>query len=251
MHSSSKCLNCNTENDSKFCKECGQSMNTHRLSVGHIIEEVFHYFTHADKGLYFVIKELFIRPGVVIEEYIEGKRKKYFNPFTFLLLCSSISAFIYWKIDYYGNSTIRQDATQTPVEVNHLLVQTSELMEKYGKIITILMIPLLAGIGKLLYFKSNKNYAEHLTIQAFVLAQTSIINIILMLVSYYVFNDYYLVFNMLFQLAYLLYLSIVFSKVFKEHFFVSLLKSIAFIIIFVILYWMIAYSFVSVLNKLT
>lgn len=249
MQNAHQCLNCNTENDSKFCKECGQSMSTHRLSVGHIAEEIFHYFTHADKGLYFIIKELFIRPGVVIEEYIEGKRKKYFNPFTFLLLCSSISAYLYWKLDYFGNTTIKQEANQTPTEINHLLIQTSRLMEKYGKIITILMIPLLAGIGKLFYYKSNKNYAEHLTIQAFVLAQTSIINIVLMLVSYYIFPEHYLFFNMLFQVAFLLYLSIVFSKVFKEHFLISFLKSIAFIIVFVILYWLIAFAFVSIYYK--
>lgn len=244
------CLNCNTENNSKFCKECGQSMSTHRLTVSHIIEEIVHYFTHADKGLFFIIKEMFIRPGVVIEEYIEGKRKKYFNPFTFLLLCSSISAYLFYKLNYYSNITFQESAKNTPSEINHLLVQTSQLMEKYGKLITILMLPLLAGIGKILYFKRSKNYAEHLTIQAFVLAQTSIINIIITLLAYYLFPNSYFVFNMLFQLSFLFYLAIVFSKVFKEHFFLSLLKSIAFIFVFVIMYWILAFSAVSVYNKI-
>lgn len=244
------CANCNTENDSKFCKECGQSMNTHRLTVSHIIEEIVHYFTHADKGLFFIIKEMFIRPGTVIEEYIEGKRKKYFNPFTFLLLCSTVSAYLYWKLNYYSNISIQQSANNTPKEVNQLLLQTSQLMEKYGKLITILMLPLLAGIGKSLYFKRNKNYAEHLTIQAFVLAQTSIINIIITLVAYYIFPNYYFVFNMLFQLVFLLYLALVFSKIFNEHIIISILKSIVFIVVFVILYWIIAYSAVSIYNKI-
>ncbi len=250
MTTSKHCLNCGSVNDSKFCKECGQSMNTHRLTVGHILEEIAHYFTHADKGLFFIIKEMFTRPGQVVEEYIAGKRKKYFNPFTFLLICSTISAYLYWKLSYYTSISVQQSGNRTPSEINTLLMQTSHLMEKYGKIVTILMLPLLAGISNLLYFRRAYNYAEHLTIQAFVLAQTSIINIFITLFSYYFFPNSYFIFNMLFQLSFLLYMAIVFSRVFKEHLLLSILKSLAFLILFVLSYWVIALSVVSIYNKI-
>lgn len=245
------CLNCGTENDSKFCKECGQSTNTHRLTVGHILHDVSHYFTHADKGLIYIIKEMFIRPGTVVEEYIAGKRKKYFNPYTFLILCSTISAYIYWKIKYYSNISIQQSPSKTGAEVSKLMTQTSMLMEQYGKIITLFMLPILAAISMLFYVRKQYNYAEHLTIQAFILAQTSVINIVATLFSYFVFPNSYFVFNSIFQLVFILYLSIVFSKVFKEHFLLSLLKSLGFTLVFIIAYWVIALSGVSLYNQLT
>lgn len=245
------CLNCGTLNDSKFCKECGQSMHTHRITMGHILHEITHYFTHADKGLIYIIREMFVRPGTVVEEYIAGKRKKYFNPYTFLLLCSTISAYIYYKIKYFSNIQIQQSPSKTGAEMNKLMMQTSALMEQYGKIVTLFMLPVLAAISLLFYTRREYNYAEHLTIQTFILAQTSVINIFVTLLSYYVFPDSYFFFNTIFQLVFLFYLAIVFSKVFKEHFLMSLLKSIGFLLIFVIVYWIIALSGVSAYNYFT
>ncbi len=245
------CLNCGSEIDSKFCKECGQKTDTHRLTIGHILHEISHYFTHADKGLLSIIKEMFTKPGTVVEEYISGKRKKYFNPYTYLLLASTISAYIYWKIKYYSSISIQQSPSKSGAEMSKLIYQTSQLMEQYGKVVTILMLPILAAISMLFYMRRQYNYAEHLTIQTFILAQTSVINIFVTLLSYYVFPDSYFMFNMLFQAVFLFYLAIVFSKVFKEHFLMSLLKSIGFLVVFVIAYWAIALSAVSIYNQLT
>lgn len=249
MTTSKICLNCGTANESKFCSECGQSKNTHRLTVRHILHEIVHYFTHADKGIIFLIKELFIRPGTVINEYIEGKRKKYFNPFTYLILCSTISAYIYWKLQYYTSMNVPEAQQNNPPEMQKLLMQTSELMEKYGKIITIFMLPLLASLSKLFYFKKKHNFAEHLTIQAFILAQTGIMNIFITLTSYYIFPNSYFQFNMIFQVAFLIYMSFVFSKLYEENFLLSIVKSLGFILLFIILYWVIALGTVSIYNK--
>lgn len=245
------CLNCGTENDSNFCKNCGQSMHIHRISMAHILHEITHYFTHADKGLLYIIKEMFIRPGTVVEEYIAGKRKKYFNPYTYLLLCSTISAYIYWKIKYYSSINIQQSPSKTGAEMSKLMTQTSQLMEQYGKVITLFMLPILAAISLLFYIRKQYNYAEHLTIQTFILAQTSVVNIVVTLFSYFVFPNSYFLFNAIFQLVFILYLAIVFSKVFKEHFLLSLLKSLGFVLLFIIAYWAIALSAVSIYNHFT
>lgn len=242
------CLNCGSENNSKFCKDCGQSMNTHRLSVGHIAHEVMHYFTHADKGLIYIIKEMFIRPGFVVQEYIDGKRKKYFNPFTFLLLCSTLSAYVYYKLSYYSTMHVERSSNNAPSEIKAVMMQTSHLMEEYGKIITIFLLPLLASISILFYFRKKYNYAEHLTIFAFIFAQISIINIVLTLVSHYFFPNSYILFNMMFQIVFWVYMSIVFSYLFKEHIILSFIKSLFIIFIFIILYWVIALSAVSIYN---
>lgn len=245
-----QCKNCDSTISSKFCPECGQKANVGRLSIGSIVHDILHYFTHADKGLIFIIKEMFLRPGTVIEEYISGKRKKYFNPFTFMLLCSTVSAYLYWKLQYYTSIHTQQKTVQDNSEINKLIIQSSTIMEEYGKIITIFMLPLLAIISYLFYYRKKFNYAEHLTIHTFILAQTSIINIFVTVISYYFFPESYFVFNMIFQLVFLLYLTIVFSSVFKEHILISFLKSIGFLILFIISYWIITLSIIYSYNSI-
>lgn len=78
------CLNsehCLTTNQ-KFCSQCGQEVVIHKFALKHFFHEVFHEFTNADKGMFYLLKELALKAGVVAREHIEGKRKKYFNPFT-------------------------------------------------------------------------------------------------------------------------------------------------------------------------
>ena len=87
------CLNCDTalKPADNFCANCGQLTNTHpRITMHHINHEVVHAFTHADKGLFYLIKELFTRPGNAIKEYLAGRHKKYFSPFTFFFLVLGI-----------------------------------------------------------------------------------------------------------------------------------------------------------------
>jgi hypothetical protein len=61
------CLNCGSGLGAgyKFCATCGQKANTHRLSFHEIGHDALHYVTHADKGIFHLIKELARRPGKV------------------------------------------------------------------------------------------------------------------------------------------------------------------------------------------
>ena len=60
----------------------------------HILHDLVHVFTHADKGFLFLTKELALRPGITAKAYLEGKRKQYFNPFSYLMLTIAVSAFL-------------------------------------------------------------------------------------------------------------------------------------------------------------
>jgi ribosomal protein L32 len=76
MHSTN-CANCDRllTPDQNFCEKCGQQTAIHRISFGHVIHDGVHHITHADKGIFYLLKQLAVRPGHVAKEYIDGKGK--------------------------------------------------------------------------------------------------------------------------------------------------------------------------------
>lgn len=115
------CPNCSTLLEKKFayCPICGQSAHIHRFNLPHVFHEVFHALTHADKGLLHLIKNLTLRPGVTAREYIlEGKRKTYFNPFTFLLLVLGLTVLANSYFKPYGTAPSPPARPQTQVQPN-------------------------------------------------------------------------------------------------------------------------------------
>ena len=82
-----QCLNCGTEFEGNFCPECGQSADTGRFTMRFIFENLLAAFLSKDGGIWFTLKNLFTRPGAMVVEILNGKRRRYFSPFS-MLICS-------------------------------------------------------------------------------------------------------------------------------------------------------------------
>ncbi|KUG09661.1 DUF3667 domain-containing protein [Solirubrum puertoriconensis] len=81
-----QCLNCEQPlATGPFCPSCGQQ-RPHRLSTAHVLHELVHVFTHADKSIFGYAGQVLLHPGRVVADYLRGRRKHYFNPFQFLLI---------------------------------------------------------------------------------------------------------------------------------------------------------------------
>lgn len=83
----STCLNCEqtiSPND-HFCPNCGQINNTGRISLNYYFQEYLSGFFSFDNRFFKTIIPLIFKPGKVTREFIEGKRKKYVNPFQLYL----------------------------------------------------------------------------------------------------------------------------------------------------------------------
>lgn len=152
----SLCKNCENAlpSEVKFCPNCGQAAHTHRLDMHHILHDLIHVFIHADKGFLYLTKELALQPGIVVKEYVAGKRKKYFNPFSYLVLTIAVSAFL---TSYFH--LLESDLQhQNPV---------SALITKNINLIFLVSVPVMALFTRLLFYRGGYNYAEHLTLQAY------------------------------------------------------------------------------------
>lgn len=174
MHQAN-CLNCNAELAAvqHFCSNCGQKNPVHRITFSHVIHEFFHAFTHADKGILFLLKELTLRPGQVAREYVAGKRKKYFNPFTFFLLVMGLFVFsnsMFLKSDMPAQPDPKvlarmptQEARDNYTGVVIQSQKASHFMSHYSNVVGMIAVPFLSLITWLFYRRRGYNYAEHLT----------------------------------------------------------------------------------------
>ena len=90
-----KCLNCDTEFEGKFCPECGQSADTGRFTVRFIFENLLKAILSNDGGVWITLKSLFTKPGQMMVDIINGKRKSYFSPFPMLFLTLSLYVVIF------------------------------------------------------------------------------------------------------------------------------------------------------------
>jgi hypothetical protein len=175
--------------DDRFCPTCGQKTDTHRLNMGHIWHDLIHAFTHADKGFLFTLRELIIRPGIVAREYVSGKRKKYFNPFSFLFIVMGVYLVANGVFKPYSanenqlrqvQATLRKESQrqkyQKMMERRH---HVGEFMNNHTNVVLFVSTPFIAFILWLLFRKRKIYYAEHLTTMAYVNGVLAIFTIVI------------------------------------------------------------------------
>jgi hypothetical protein len=173
------CLNCGEEIavDKKFCANCGQKSNTHRLTLHEIIHDALHAITHADKGFLHLVKELAIRPGIVAKEYIAGKRKRYFNPFSFLVIVTGVLVLVSSNLKIFGYSKSEQatpnisKGTPQEIELKKAFLKRStnftDFINDHSNVMPFVSTPFLALLFWRFYRRKGLLYAEHLTAVAF------------------------------------------------------------------------------------
>ena len=118
-----KCLNCGTEFKGNFCPECGQRADTGRFTVRFLFENLLKGILSNDGGVWITLKSLFTKPGQMMVDIINGKRKSYFSPFPMLFLTLSLYVIIFtftgsekYKFDdlYPDEQQIDSPKTETP-----------------------------------------------------------------------------------------------------------------------------------------
>jgi len=143
------CRYCGSSGPEKYCSRCGQPYETKRISLSGLLKDVFHLFTHLDKGFGYTVKQLIIAPGHMQRAYIEGERSKLQKPFSMFFICATVAALSrYWifkaLLKYYHTGNVS--------EANYF--------HEYMVILHIAMLPLYVLITYLFFRKSKYNYAE-------------------------------------------------------------------------------------------
>ena len=108
------CANCGAVLQGPFCHACGQDSDTHKRSIGHLLMEMAESLFELDGRLMRTLPDLFLRPGRLARDYLEGRIARHVPPFrTFLV---SLLIFIFAAEHATHEITVqnaRQDAART------------------------------------------------------------------------------------------------------------------------------------------
>ena len=81
------CPNCGTERHGEYCHGCGQRFLKDRLTAWELWWLFAERFLDWEEGVWLTFLKMAKSPGVVIRNFLGGKRKTYLNPFSYLLFC--------------------------------------------------------------------------------------------------------------------------------------------------------------------
>lgn len=84
------CDNCGAPLTGPYCAQCGQHAHESARSLGLLLHEVWHLFTHVDGQLWGTLGRLLGRPGELTLEYFADHRARYVPPFRLYLVMSVI-----------------------------------------------------------------------------------------------------------------------------------------------------------------
>lgn len=228
------CKNCKSDFEGNFCNNCGQKLITKRITLKKSIAWIFSSVFNLDKGFFFTTKELILKPGETINNFLNGVTVRYMHPFRFLFIWATISALIGIYLNVYE---------ETELMVNRMAGQTEEQLEKsremlksfnqYMSFVMMAMIPFIA-FGTYLVNRSKKlNYAEHLVMVAYGNGSSIVIGLPLILA--YLFVDNHQILSATSLVLGMIVMGRVASKTMDDHIVVGTLKyALGFLIGFIL-----------------
>lgn len=166
------CKNCNHSFEGNYCNECGQSAKTHDINFKYIWQEIRHSLLYIDKGFLYSSKQLLIRPGKTIREYVNGKRINHFKPLAYVFVLSTfyaITAHFAGIETSFNNVKIYSEETDNQAISNfeNFIFQIHHWTKAHYAYTSIILLPFYALASFLAFFKLGEHYLKHLVLNAY------------------------------------------------------------------------------------
>ena len=158
-----------------------------RISLKSIFDSILATL-NLEKGYFFTLKELLLRPGQAIRAYLfTEERPRYVKPLAFLLLSLAISILITMKVmEWSGKldlNSMDNNGQKLSLEMKEALTKLLAVVFKYQNLFEVLKVPFISFLTYKLFDRARFNFAEHLVMNAYALAVQSILSIVLIFLA--------------------------------------------------------------------
>ena len=150
-----------------------------RITLRSLINEAWHTLTHVEQGLWRTIIDLAVAPGKMLHNFLEGDRKPYQKPLSFLLIATGIFALVMLAFHKYY-------LVASPSSAEDKLYNTVFIMEaKYYSWLQLLLLPLYGLVVYVIFKKLDYNYGEWLVVCCYVISFS-----LLLIIPFYILDSF-------------------------------------------------------------
>ncbi|MFC5625670.1 DUF3667 domain-containing protein [Algoriphagus winogradskyi] len=154
------CKKCETKLSGSYCFYCGAPVELKRIDRKYVFNEIGSVLNF-DKGILYTVKELLLRPGKTVQEFILEDRNRIVKPIVFIIVCSLIYTLFQQLLNFedgYVNYSQADDST------NSQIFEWVSNNYGYANIVMALFIALWI---KIFFRKYGYNYFEILILLCF------------------------------------------------------------------------------------
>lgn len=156
------CKNCNHEISSNYCADCGMPAKLKRIDNHYILHEVEHVL-HFERGIFYTIKELLLRPGKNVRIFISEDRNRLMKPIMFLI----ISSLLYTLVNHFFH--LEDTYIQSDNSMGTTATAIFGWVQNHYGYANIIMGIFVAFWTMLFFRKYNYNFFEVLILLCFVI----------------------------------------------------------------------------------
>jgi hypothetical protein len=100
------CATCGTSYQGNYCPRCGQSSRIGRYSVKTAFLLFLDVWGLGNRGMFRSIRDLLLRPGYMIRDYLGGMQMAYFPPFKMFFLLATLSIVVNSGLNIRGENQL-------------------------------------------------------------------------------------------------------------------------------------------------
>ncbi len=157
-----KCSQCESDLFDQYCSNCGHPRKPKKID-GQYISGELRSILNFDRGIFFTVKELLLRPGISVRKFILDDRERLVKPVVFVIICSlvyTIAQHVFQFEDGYVGFSLGKDSATESI--------SNWISENYGYA-NVLIALFIAFWIKFFFRKYSHNYFEILVLLSFVM----------------------------------------------------------------------------------
>ncbi len=240
------CKTCNNpyENTAQYCSNCGAKIVDDRLSLKGTWEEFIGPFFSWDNNFWRTFFGLFKNPKDVLEAYISGARKKYFHPFSYIILYATIAVFFYkffpLDIIFDYSEGFAKGFNSTNPSGNAPKIDMKGFMEtlmSYYNFFVLLLIPVYALTSYIVFNTRDHNFFEHLVFNSYLQSNLGFVSLFLQVVLVNMLGMNFGTYSILFLLLFILFTLYAFKDLYNQNLKQCIVSGIKYLFLFIVLYF--------------